>query len=156
MPQPPRLFREAQVEHAVEDCHVPARRDDIDMVGLDCGLVLRFVDRHRGVPLEDIREHACMAGVEVRDEHECHTAVGRHGLKEEFEGFQPAGRGTDPDDGVVRFRGMAGCFFPGRGFFLPDILLRAGFLLGFFHRLAPFGFVLRTYTGSPDLCNKSG
>ena len=50
-------------------------RDDIDMVGLNCHLVICFDNRDACDPLQDLREHARVAGVEMGDEDKRHAAV---------------------------------------------------------------------------------
>ena len=43
-----------------------------------------------------------MARMLVRHHYEGYPAVGRHVAEELFHGFQPAGRGSDPDDQRTR------------------------------------------------------
>ncbi len=128
-PHPPCLFRDTQVEHTMEDCHVLVGRDGIDMVGLNCYLVLRLMNGHRGDPLEDIRQHAFMARVEMGDKHERHAAVGRHCFEEEFKCFKPTGRGPDPDDGKGYFASFAPGIFLSHSIFFQRSL---GYFLAFF------------------------
>ena len=48
-----------------------------------------------------------MPRVLMRHHHERHPVAGRHVVEELFHGFQPAGRGTDPDD--EKTRRWSGC-----------------------------------------------
>ena len=96
---PARLLGNAQLQPAVEDSHVAIRRDDVDMVRLHQHLVHRFQYRHGGAALQDLRQDAGVAGVQMRHQHEGHAAVGGRVLEELLERLQPAGRGAQADDG---------------------------------------------------------
>jgi hypothetical protein len=71
-----RFFRDAQLQRVVEDRHVAVGRDHIDAIRHHLHLVLRLDHRHGRGALQDFGEQAGVARVEVRHQHEGHTAVG--------------------------------------------------------------------------------
>ena len=97
-----RLFRQVQLQHAIKNAHLAVGRDDINVVGRDGDLILRFRHRHGGAALEDFGKQADVAGIEMRHQYEGHAGIRRAGMKEGIEGFQPAGGSTNTDDGKSR------------------------------------------------------
>ena len=67
--------RHHQLELAVEDCHVPVGRDDVNTIRPDLHAVLCLKDLHRGDPLDEFGHDALMGWVEVGDEY-----VGKAGI----------------------------------------------------------------------------
>ena len=63
----------------------------IYMIGFHQHLILHLCYHHLGMPLNQFGQEADIRRVEMRDEHEGDSALGRHGCEECFEGFQPPG-----------------------------------------------------------------
>ena len=72
--------------------------DDVDVVGLDRGLVPRLHHRHGGEAAEDLVQHAGPMRGEVRHHHEGHAAFGRHRAEQALERLDATGGGADADD----------------------------------------------------------
>ena len=150
---PRRLARTAELERTVEDGHFPVRRDDIDMIGLNCHLVVGLDDRDVCDPLEDLRKHARMARVEVGHQDKRHAAIGRNFLKEEFESFESTGRCTDTNDRKTGFHigflyGLR-AFSRSSGFFWFGGLLHSHLLI--FASLPLQGFSIIIWFGHPGI-----
>ena len=89
-------FREAQ--GAIADREIGARRNDIDMLGLERHPVRCLLDRQRRMPSQQIDHHARMRRIEMLDQNEGHAgAAGEHG-KQPADGIQAASRSAEPDD----------------------------------------------------------
>jgi hypothetical protein len=58
----------------------------------------RFLDPHRGVGAQKIRQDALVLGAKMLDQDEGHAAVRRHVVEEGRKGLETAGRGPDRDD----------------------------------------------------------
>ncbi len=113
--QSPQLGRKAELEHTVKYSHLAVWRNDIDVVRLNRHLVCGLDNRYSGNPLQDLREHACVAGIEMGNQDKRHPAVGRDLLKENLKRLEAAGRCTNGDDRKTAF--TTG-FFPLPGDFL--------------------------------------
>ncbi len=88
-----------EVQHAVEDRDVLARRDDVDAVGLHRLAIRDLRDGHRGRALEQLHHRALVRGVEVLDDDVGHPAARRHVPEELLERLEAPGRRADADDG---------------------------------------------------------
>ncbi len=108
-----RLLGDRELQHAVENGHLAVGWNHIDMVGGDGYLIQRFHHRHRGAALEDFRQEAFMAGIEMGNQHKGHAGIFRTGTEKRFERLQPAGGSADADNGQYRKRCLRGFF---RGF----------------------------------------
>ena len=111
------LQRRHQRQRAAGDAHVAVGRDHVEVVGLHRHLVLHLDHGHGRAALQDLGQHARVAGVQVLDQHEGQAAVDRHQAEELLVGLQPAGRRTERDDaqrpgrrhaGTARARGGQG------------------------------------------------
>ena len=106
-PQPVALDRERAVRH-----------DDVDVVRLDPHAVLDVAHGHGRAPREDLADVALPRGIQVKDEHECHAGVGRHGIEQCRGGLQAACRRAHADDrkwqGRLRRRDARVLVRPGR------------------------------------------
>jgi len=79
------------MQAAVENGHVPARRIQIDMVGLNPGAVFYLHNAHLRVLIHQRCHNAFVFRTQVLDDHKRHAAVGRHDGKKIVEGFQAPG-----------------------------------------------------------------
>ncbi len=91
------------MELTVEYGHLAVGRDDIDMVRRNGHQVCGLDNRYGGNPLQDLREHACVARIEMGNQDKCHPAVGRDLLKENLKRLEAAGRCTNGDDRKTAF-----------------------------------------------------
>ena len=91
-----------QLQRAVEQGHVPVRRDNIGAVGLDRHAVRNFEDLHAGIALDQFGEDALVVRSQVLHQDESHAGigVGGHAGKEGFECGQSPGRRADADYGA--------------------------------------------------------
>ncbi len=88
-----------ELEVAVDDGQVLARRDDVDAVRLQFLAVSRLGNRHHGRGLEDGGQRALVFGREVDDDHVGLARAGRQGLKERLERGDGAGGAAEGHDG---------------------------------------------------------
>ena len=96
-----RCRRLQQLQGAVQEGHVPARRDDVGAVGLDHHPIPHFEDIHAGVAPDELRQEALVIGGQVLDQYKGHAGIrlGGHAREEGFKSTQPARRGADAHDG---------------------------------------------------------
>jgi len=94
-----------QMERAAQDRQVLVRRDHVHVIGLDLHPILDLDDRHRRRALEQLDQHALVIRVEVLDDDEGGSALGRCMLQKEIERFEAAGRRPDTDNRDMRVRG---------------------------------------------------
>lgn len=88
----------------VGDQQAPIGGDHIDSIGTDRLGLVDLLDRHCGAVRQDRRQFAAMSGVEM-DQHDIGEAeIGRKRLEQALQGFDPARRGADADDGDARER----------------------------------------------------
>ena len=88
----------AQEEAPTGDDHLLARRDEIDVVGLDAHPVLHEPDREVGMPREQLVHHALEVRREVLDDDEGHAQPARQMVEESLEGLESPGGCSDADD----------------------------------------------------------
>ena len=102
-----RRRRLQQLQGAVQEGHVPARRDDVGAVGLDHHPVLHLKDAHAGVAPDELRQEALVIRGQVLDQHKGHAGIrlGGHAREEGFKSPQATRRGADAHDGEGR-RGL--------------------------------------------------
>jgi hypothetical protein len=93
-----RLGGLAEPQNSVFDQKCLRRDDYIDMVGLDCHPVLDLDDRHLRVSAEQLGEQVFSCRLEMLNNHERHTAIGRHRLQKFSRDLEPSGRHADTDD----------------------------------------------------------
>lgn len=93
-----RLRPRGDLEHAIFNGEIHARRGDVDVIRQSSGVFPDFGDRHCGRARQDLRQHAVVGRVEVLDQHECHAGVGSHLVQQLAESFQTTSRRTDPND----------------------------------------------------------
>ena len=98
-PQAPHLGGCTDLQNPAENGHVLVRRDHIDAVGLHGHAVLCLDHVHGRVPLEQLRHHAGVAGVEMDHQDESHVAVRRHVVEEGGKGLEAPRRCPHADDG---------------------------------------------------------
>ncbi len=67
------------------------------MVGLERHAVRRLLHRHRRMPGQQIDHHARMRRIEMLDQDERHAGVAGERIEQPADGFEPAGRGAEPD-----------------------------------------------------------
>ncbi len=102
------LARLREAQNTAVDREVGARRDQIDMLGLDRHPVRCLLNLQRRVAGEQIDHHAGMRRIEMLDQDEGHAgAGGEHGEKSAA-GIEAAGRGAQPDDRVAVSRTLRG------------------------------------------------
>ncbi len=90
-----------ELEVAIDDGQVLARRDDVDAVGFQLFAVHCRGDRHHGHGLEDGGQRAFVLGREVDDDHVDLARVGRQGLKKFLRaGMEP----TEPPRATMGIR----------------------------------------------------
>src|SRR6266850_3306344 len=94
----PGLLAGRQPQDAPFHAHGDARRNDIDVIRLRGYLIRDLGDGHDRGAGKDLREHAGVGGVEVLDEDKGHAGIGRQGVQELGERFEPARRCAYPDD----------------------------------------------------------
>jgi hypothetical protein len=87
-----------QVERPVQQRHVLAGGDHVDVVRLHGDAVLGLRHGHARRALEQLDEHPLVRRIEVLHDDEGHVRLARHVLEEELERLQAAGRGADADD----------------------------------------------------------
>ena len=92
------LLQLGKAEVGVDGVEVLPRRDNVDAVRLQRGLVRHLHDGHLHVRLEKVGEVALMLGREVHHDDEGQPVLLRHVGKERLEGFQPPRRGPNADD----------------------------------------------------------
>lgn len=93
--QTPGLHELREFEDAVLDRQAPPGRDDVDRVARDPLAALALEHRQPGVPVEELRQHALVVGVEVLDDDEGH-AGGWPGARQHLaQGLEPARRCAD-------------------------------------------------------------
>ena len=80
-----------KIKGVVEDREILVGRDDIYTVRLDLHPVSRLRDHHGGGALQEFREHAVAAGVEVLDNHKSHATIGWDADQKLLKCFQPSG-----------------------------------------------------------------
>jgi len=88
----------ADLQHPVVDGQGRIGRDHVHLPGLDDHSVRRLEHGHRGMPAQQVHQHAFVLGRQVLHEHEGHVGVGGHAVEEPAEGLQPACGGADADD----------------------------------------------------------
>jgi hypothetical protein len=83
-----------------------ARRDHVDVVGLDAGAFADPRHRHGRRPAQDLGERALVVRSEMDHDNERHAASRRHGGEKGLQGGDRAGRAAQPDhrQHVVRAR----------------------------------------------------
>ena len=90
-----------EVQGMVLNGHGGIGRNDVDVIGLDLHAILHFDDGHGCGAGDQLGEHAFVLGIEMLNEDESHSGVGRE-MGEKFgEGFQAAGRSSNGDNGHV-------------------------------------------------------
>ena len=89
------------MEHAARDGQESARRDHIDMVGLNRHPVRRQTNGHFGMAREQFGQKAFMGGVEVLDNEIGHAATGGQCAQKIAACLQPTGGSPDGDDRKV-------------------------------------------------------
>ena len=87
------------VQRAVKDRQVAARRADIYMVRQHVDAIPRLHDRQLGGLAQQLGQHAGVAGMQMRNNHERHPGIGRHAPEQRLERLQPAGRSADANNG---------------------------------------------------------
>jgi hypothetical protein len=115
---PVRQLRHGEMQYPIQHAHLAVGRNDVDPIGFYPGLIEGLRHRHGSGALQDFRQHAFMAGVQMRHQHERHAGVYRACAEKPFEGFQPAGRSTYSDNGEVgdhRFRRVIHDYPPAGG-----------------------------------------
>ena len=142
--QAPGRHRREQVQHTVQDGHVPVRRDHIDAVRLDVGAILDLDDLHGGAALQQFHHDALVRRVQVLDDDKGHAAGFRHFPQELFQRLQPPGRSADADDREGSPQTARAALF-GR----PALRSRTGGFLLFRGGLFPFGFGSLFHGSSP-------
>ena len=80
-----------EMQHAVEDRHIFVRWNDMETVRKHGHAFFGLHDGHERGTAQDIRHHALMRGIEMRDQHEPEPAVHRHVGEELLERLQGAG-----------------------------------------------------------------
>jgi hypothetical protein len=111
-----------EAEPAPGEEHRAVRRDHIDVIGPDLGLVDDLFDRHRGLASEDLGEHARVVGGQVLHEHERHAGVLGKARRRRFSGSRPPAEAPIPTTGKSARASSGGV----AGFcFLRDIVLPA-------------------------------
>src|SRR5262245_15015354 len=85
------------------------RRNDVDAVLLQIDRLRDRYDRHRRPSRDDLRQPAFPVRVEMDDDDEACTGVGRYPLEEALQSLDATGRSPDRDQ-----REMRGCSFHGR------------------------------------------
>ncbi len=137
----PRL-RGDEVQRALGDREIGARRNDVEMVALRCGMpsaaCSTFIDVWLGQQLD---HHAFVIRIEMLHQDEGHAASRRQGVEELPAGVEPAGRRADGDDGeafglaeqkIAKSTQWSAARRPAEGYLLPDAddLLAFRFALG--------------------------
>jgi hypothetical protein len=95
-----RLGARREFERALGDRQLGVRRDHVHVVRRDPDVVAGLDDGHRGRAPENLAQAAGMAGIEVLDEHEGVTGVGRDVAQQPVEGVEPTCGRADTDDGA--------------------------------------------------------
>ena len=93
-----------QLQHTPFEGDVALPRGDVDVVGLDCRVLLELGDRHPAALGQQLGQDALVVGVQVLHEHVGHARVVRQRSQQQLERVQAAGRGTDADDREGAFR----------------------------------------------------
>jgi hypothetical protein len=73
------------MEHVLTELQGLIGCNDVDVVRLDRDLALHFDHRHLGTPVEQLGQMAFTGGIQVRNDHERHPGVGRHGIEQLFQ-----------------------------------------------------------------------
>lgn len=88
--QPARLHELGEFEHALLDREPAAGGDDVDGVALDVLASLALQHVQIGMPIQELRQHALVIGIEVLDDDEGHAGR-RLGARQHLpQGFQAA------------------------------------------------------------------
>lgn len=93
------LYWPGQTENPSVDGHEMVRWDDVDVIGLDRHVILDLNDGHGGVSGQQPDHEALVRRIEMRHQHKGDPAFGWHRSQELLERIQPAGRGSDADNG---------------------------------------------------------
>ena len=80
-----------QMQHAMQQREIFVRRDDIDVIWIHRHAVSSFEHRHRGYPLQQLRQATKVAGVKMLDDDKGHAAIARRVAEKGFERLQTAG-----------------------------------------------------------------
>ncbi len=76
--QTTRLWRLQQMQLTLQDGEVTAWRNHINMIGLDRHLILRLDNRHQGIALQQLHQHALTVGIQVLHDHKGDATLRRH------------------------------------------------------------------------------
>jgi hypothetical protein len=87
-----------QTKGTVDDGHVPAGRNDVNMIRQREGLVPDFHHRHGRDPRENFRQDAGVRRSQMLDEDEPQARIRWKVPQQVNEGFQAPGRGPDAHD----------------------------------------------------------
>ena len=85
------LDRPVEKEPPVGEGKVPIGRNDVDVVGLDQRLGGRFADRNRGARCQQRHHQAFVGRVEMGNDDERRTGIGRHRCEQLLQRFQTTG-----------------------------------------------------------------
>jgi hypothetical protein len=90
-----------QLQRAVQERHVAARRDDIGAIGLHLHAVLDLKDLHTRVSPDQVGQNALVIRGQVLHQHKGHTRVSvcGHAGEEGLKGRQTPGRSADAHNG---------------------------------------------------------
>ena len=92
------LARLRKAQDAIADREIGARRNEIDMLGLERHPVRCLLDRQRRMPGQQIDHHAGMRRIEMLDQNKGHArAAGEH-AEQPADGIKAASRSAEPDD----------------------------------------------------------
>ena len=94
-------LRSREMQGAVDDGQIGARRNDIEVVALDRHSIRRLPHGHRGVAGQQVDHHAFVGRIEMLDQDEGHAVVGRQRADEFPARIKPARRGAYSDNREV-------------------------------------------------------